>query len=423
MTPLVLFQNRKPDRIATLDEYRRSGGYQALEEVLQSCSPKDVCHKVSAANLRGRGGAGFPAAQKWLAVPEDGAFPRYLAANCDEMEPGTFKDRMMIHADPHMLIEGIAIAGYSFSARKAFVFVRPSYDSSADILQREVENARQAGYLGENILGSDYSLDIVIHRSGGRYICGEGTALLRAIMGKRPNPFKAPPYPTVKGLWERPTVVNNVETLCNVPHIIRNGPEWFKGLAKPGKTPGTKLFCISGRINRPGCVELPMGTRLSEIIEEHAGGLPPGLEFKACLPGGASTRFLTREFYDVEMDFDSMNAVGHRFGTGAVIVFDHKTCLLDVTLNLTRFFARESCGWCTPCREGLPYLRDLLELIENGEGREEYIPLIRGLCKSVWNSYCALAPGAASPIESLFTYFEDEVREHIVQKKCPFQER
>ncbi len=416
----VLFQNRHPNRIATMDEYRQSGGYKALEDVVLRGTPSDVIRVVGEAGLRGRGGAGFPASKKWQSVPEDGAYPRYLVANCDEMEPGTFKDRMLIHIDPHTLIEGMAIAAYAFSARIGFIFVRPSYDSSAAILEREIGYAREAGYLGKNILGSRHSFDLVVHRSGGRYICGEASALLNAIMGKRPNPVKPPPYPTVKGLWERPTVVNNVETLACVPHIMRNGSEWFRRLALTEGGTGTKLFCISGKVNTPGCVELPMGVKLREVIEEHAGGMLPGSEFKACLPGGASTRFMTRDLLDVEMDFDTMAAVGHRLGTAAIIVFDHKTCLVGATLNLTRFFARESCGWCTPCREGLPYLQHLLEEIENGEGKEDYIPLIRDMCKQVWNSYCALAPGAASPIESLLTYFEDEVHEHISQKKCPF---
>lgn len=419
MYPQVLFQNRKPNRIATMEEYRNSGGYDALIQVLTGkMDRKEVSRKVLDAGLRGRGGAGFPAGQKWLSVPDDGAYPRYLVANADEMEPGTFKDRMLIHVDPHTVIEGMVLSGYAFSASVGIIFVRPSYESSAEILEREIENARKAGFLGKNILGSDHSFDIEVHRSGGRYICGEASALLNAIMGKRPNPLKPPPYPTVKGLWDCPTVVNNIETLANVPFILRNGPDWYKGLAKKGA--GTKLYCISGKVQRPGCVELPMGTPLREIIEEHAGGMVPGSEFKACQPGGASTRFLTRDLLDVPMDFDSMAAVGHRLGTAAIMVFDHKTCMVGITLNLMQFFARESCGWCTPCREGLPYVRDILFRIENGEGREEYIPMLRQMSKDLWNSYCALAPGAASPLESLLTYFEDEVREHINRKKCPF---
>ncbi|MFP5213088.1 MAG: NADH-quinone oxidoreductase subunit F [Acidobacteriota bacterium] len=419
--PQVLFRNRKPDRISTMDEYRASGGYEALAAMIGKAGPGEVSRIVGDSGLRGRGGAGFPAAKKWLSVPEEGAYPRYLVANCDEMEPGTFKDRVLIHAEPHALIEGMILAAYAISASKGYIFVRPSYDSVLAILDRELEVARKAGFLGKNILGSDFSFDLVVHQSGGRYICGEATALLNALMGKRPNPIKPPPYPTIKGLWDRPTVVNNVETLSYIPYIVRNGAEWFKGLAKTEKGAGTKLFTVSGQVRNPGCFELPMGVTLREIIEEHAGGMLPGMKFKACLPGGASTRYLTPDLLDTPMDFEDMAAVGHRLGTGAIIVFDDKTCLVAATLNLAQFFARESCGWCTPCREGIPYIRFLLEQIENGEGREEYIPMIAQMAKDLWNAYCAFAPGAASPIESLITFFEDEVREHIRQKKCPFK--
>lgn len=421
MYPQVLFQNRKPDRIATLEEYQRSGGYEALRSILQGKSRQEVIQQVTAANLLGRGGAGFPAGKKWALVPDDAPFPRYIVVNSDEMEPGTFKDRVLIHTDPHTVLEGIIITGYAVSAKKGFIFVRPSYESCAAILEREIELARQAGLLGENILGSGFCFDIVVHRSGGRYICGEGTAILNAIMGKRANPMKPPPYPTVKGLFGQPTVVNNIETLAFVPHIMRNGATWFKNLAATESAAGTKLYCISGKVKRPGCVELPMGTRLSEIIEEHCGGMLPGSKFKACLPGGASTRYLTPEHYHVPMDFDSLKAIGHRLGTAAIMVFDHKTCLVNVTLNLMQFFARESCGWCTPCREGLPYMQDLLQRIEYGEGKEEYITQLRIMSKHMWHAYCALAPGAATPVESLLTFFEEEIREHIQQRKCPFQ--
>ena len=419
--PQVLFQNRKPNRIATLDEYRQSGGYQALADALHKYSYKDVQQLVLEATLLGRGGAGFPAGKKWKTISEDAPHPRYIICNADEMEPGTFKDRVMIHADPHMIIEGMILAGYSVLAEKGIIFIRAEYESGALIFERELRIAKEAGCLGKNILGSSYSLDIVVHRSAGRYICGEGTAQLNAIEGKRANPFQPPPYMTEKGLWGMPTLLDNVETLACVPHIVRHGPEWFKSLAKTKTGAGTKLYCVSGKVNRPGCFELPMGTRLSEIIEIHAGGLPSGSEFKACLPGGASTRFMTREHYDIEMDFERLKQVGHRLGTASIIVFDQKTCLVAATLNLIQFFARESCGWCTPCREGLPYIRDLLWRIEHGDGEEEFIPILRQMSKYLWNSYCAFAPGATSPVESLLTYFEDEVREHIRQKKCPFR--
>jgi NADH-quinone oxidoreductase subunit F len=336
------------------------------------------------------------------------------------MEPGTFKDRVLIHADPHQIIEGMIITGYSVHAEKGIIFIRTSYENAARILEREIERAKDAGFLGKNILGSDFSMEIAVHRSAGRYICGENTAQINAIEGKRANPIQPPPYATEKGIWGLPTVTHNVETLACVPHIIRNGPEWFKNLAKTPTAAGTKLYCVSGPVKNPGCFELPMGSRLSDIIDVYAGGMIEGSRFKACLPGGASTRFLTKEFYDIEMDFDAVKKAGHRMGTGSIIVFDHKTCLVGATLNMVTFFARESCGWCTPCREGLPYIRDILMRIEAGEGKPEYIPMLRKMSKHLWNTYCALAPGAVSPVESLLTYFEDEVQEHILRNKCPF---
>lgn len=404
-----------------MDEYRQSGGYQALETTLHKYSPKDIQQMVADANLQGRGGAGFPAGLKWKAVADNFPFPRYIISNIDEYEPGTFKDRLMTHTDPHMVIEGMIIAGYAVLAERGIMFVRPSYESTAVIFEREVTIARDAGYLGKNILGSTFSFDIVVHRSGGRYICGEGTAQINAIQGKRPHPVQSPIRSTEKGCWDKPTVLNNMETLVNVPHIVRHGPEWFKGLAKTKTASGTKLYCVSGKVNRPGCFELPMGTRLNEIIDEHAGGLLPGCEFKTCLPGGASTLFLPKKYYDVEMDYDSVKKVGNRLGTGAVIVFDQKTCLVAATLNLIEFFARESCGWCTPCREALPFIRDLLWRIENGEGKEEFIPMLQRMSQHTWKSYCAFAPGATMPVTSLLDHFMDEVRDHVSQKKCPFK--
>jgi NADH-quinone oxidoreductase subunit F len=421
MYPQVLFQNRKPNRIATIDEYRQSEGYQALTTALQKYSPKEVQQIVVDANLQGRGGAGFPAGLKWKSVADNFPFPRYIISNIDEYEPGTFKDRVMTHTDPHMIIEGMIIAGYAVSAVEGIIFVRPSYESSAVIFERELKIAKEAGYLGKNILGSNFSFDMVVHRSGGRYICGEGTAQINAIQGKRAHPVQSPVRSTEKGLWDKPTVLNNMETLVNVPHIVRHGAEWFKSLAKTKTSSGTKLYCVSGRVNRPGCFELPMGIRLSEIIDEYAGGMLSGYEFKTCLPGGASTLYLPKKHYDVEMDFDSVKKVGNRLGTGAVIVFDHKTCLVAATLNLIEFFVRESCGFCTPCREALPFIRDLIWRIEYGEGKEEFVPMLRRMSAHTWKSYCAFAPGATMPVTSLLDHFLDEVNEHISQKKCPFK--
>jgi len=421
--PQVLFRNRQPDRIATLEEYRRSGGYEALQTALQTLSPQAVRGQILEAMLLGRGGAAFSTGRKLMTVADDAPRPRYLVCNADEMEPGTFKDRVLIHADPHLLIEGMTLTAFAEGACCGIVFIRPEYESAARILERQSEVARRAGLLGADILGSGFDFDIVVHRSGGRYICGEGSAQLNALMGRRPNPKQPPPYPTEKGLWGQPTVLQNVETLACVAPIIRNGPEWFKNLALTETGAGTKIFCVSGKVRQPGCFELPMGVPLSEIIEVHAGGMLPGSEFKACLPGGASTRFMPREFYDIPMDFESLRLAGHRLGTGAIMVFDHQTCLVAATLNLITFFARESCGWCTPCREGLPYIRDLLARIEDGRGEPEFIPMLKRMGEHLWKAYCAFAPGAASPLESLLTYFEDEVQAHIRLGHCPFRER
>ena len=419
--PQILLENRKPDRINTLAEYEQNGGYQALKAAIAEHGEKGIVQLIDDAGLLGRGGAAFPTGFKLKTVAEDAPFPRYIVCNADEMEPGTFKDRVLIHTNPHMMIEGMIIAGYAIKAENGVIFIRPEYESGAKILERELKLAEQAGYLGKNILGSDYSLKMVVHRSGGRYICGEVTAQLNALMGKRPNPMQPPPYPTEKGLWGLPTVLSNVETFACMPHIVRHGAEWFKGLASTDTGAGTKIFCVSGRVNRPGAYELPMGIRLSEIIEAVAGGMPEGSEFKACLPGGASTGFLPKAHYDIEMDFESLKKVGNRLGTGAIMVFDQHTCLVAATLNLIEFFARESCGWCTPCREGLPYIRELLNRLENGDGEQDFIPILDDMGKQLWNAYCAYAPGAVAPLQSLLALFREEVQEHIRQKRCPFK--
>ena len=416
---LVLLKNRRPDRPATIEEYRAGGGYEALAATLGKRSPQEVRQLVMDSGLRGRGGAGFPAGRKWAGVKDDAPFPRYIVPNTDEMEPGTFKDRVLVNADPHLVIEGIILSAYAVSAEKGISFIRPSYEMDAQLLERELQVARDAGFLGKNILGSGFSFDLEVHRSAGRYICGEASAQVNAIMGKRAHPNKEV-HMAHEGLWGKPTIVNNVETLACVPGILRHGPEWFKGLARTEKGAGTKLYCVSGRVCNPGVFELPIGTPLSEIIDL-AGGMCPGAEFKAALPGGASTAFIPKKLWDVEMDFEPLEAVGHRLGTGAIIVFDQNTCLVGATLNLIEYFARESCGFCTPCREGLPYIRDLLWRIETGEGKEEYIPMLREMARCMDQAYCAFAPGAAAPVLGLLKYFEEEIREHFSQKKCLFK--
>jgi NADH-quinone oxidoreductase subunit F len=419
---LVLFRHNRPDGApVAFADYQSGGGFEALKNALKELSTDQVQQTVIDSGLRGRGGAGFPTGKKWSFVPRDIPGLRYLICNCDEMEPGTYKDRVLLEKNPYSLIEGIALACYAIGVGHAFVFIRRGYETAAANLRRGIAEAEAAGLLGENILGSGFSLKIDVHLSAGRYICGEETALMNALEGKRPNPRSKPPFPAVKGLWGRPTVVNNVETLANVPDIVMKGAGWFKGLAKNPEGAGTKLFCMSGHLKRTPCVELPIGTTLGEMIEDVCGGMANGRSFKACIPGGASTPFFTREHFGVPMDFDPVAKAGSRLGTGGVVVFDDSTCMVAVTLNLIRFFARESCGWCTPCREGLPFVREILTRMEAGGGVEEDIDILREHVKYLNYSFCALAPGAMGPVEGLLRLFEDEVREHIRRKKCPFK--
>lgn len=420
----LLLHNREEDQTLTIEEYRETGGYQGLEKALREYSPAETTKMVGDSGLRGHGGAGFPTGRKWGFLRDNAPHPRYVVANTDEMEPGTFKDRVLLSINPHAVIEGMAIAARANSAEKGYFFVRPSYQHIALIFERALEEARGSGYLGRKILGTDFSFDVVVHRSAGRYICGEAKGLIHALEGQRPHP-NIEGHLTDAGLWGQPTVVDNAETLAYVPLISRNGAEWFRKLGRHEKAPGHKIYSISGRVRHPGAFELPFGTPLGEIIEEHAGGMAAGYEYKACLPGGASTRYLPKKYFSVSMDFDSVEEIGpdFRFGTGAIMVYDQKTCLVAATLNLIQFFARESCGWCTPCREGLPYMEDLLRRIEEGDGREEFIPLLREMCGHMPKAYCAFAPGAAAPVIGLLEDFLDEVHEHIRQKKCPFEHR
>jgi NADH-quinone oxidoreductase subunit F len=417
MAEQVLLLNRQTDRLLSFDEYRKSGGYEALIATLGTRTPAEVRQIVLDSGLRGRGGAGFPAGRKWGFIGK--GHPRYLVPNTDEMEPGTFKDRVLVNVNPHLVLEGIILAAYAISAAKGIFFIRPSYEMDAELIERELAVAREARFLGNNILGSDFSFDLQVHRSAGRYICGEASAQVNAIMGRRPHPNKEV-HMTDEGLWGKPTIVNNVETLACVPHILQKGPEWFKALARSKDGAGTKLYCVSGRVTRPGCYELPIGTPFCEIIAE-AGGLSPGSELKAFLPGGASTSFMPKKFFEVEMDFEPLKATGNRLGTGAIIVFDQNTCLVGATLNLINYFARESCGFCTPCREGLPFIRDLLLRLENGEGKEEFIPMLKQMANHMFKAYCAFAPGAAAPVLGLLNHFEAEIQEHISQRQCPFK--
>src|SRR6516162_2936650 len=371
-TEKPLTQNMRSDgSFLDLGSYEQGGGYQAIRTVLSGgMAPKAVTEEVKNANLRGRGDAGFQTGLKWSFVPlgKEAANPTYLIVNADEMEPGTFKDRLLLERNPHQLIEGVIVAGFAIEADIAYIFLRGEYTLAAERLSRAIAEAYERHYLGKNILGSGYSLELYLHLSGGRYICGDETGLLNALEGKRANPRSKPPFPPVVGLFGKPTVVNNVETLSCVPHIINKGAAWFRGLGRT-KDAGTKLFGASGRVKRPGLWELPMGTTVREILEEHAGGMREGLRFRGLLPGGASTDFLTEQHLDVKMDFTEVQMAGSRMGTGTMIVLDDQTCPVGMVWNLERFFAQESCGWCTPCWAGLRWCERALRAIEEGRGQ------------------------------------------------------
>ncbi len=416
----ILFKHNRPDRVITCDEYCTEDGFSALRTALTSMSPEEVQQATIDSGLRGRGGAGFPTGKKWSFVPRDLPGPRYLICNCDEMEPGTYKDRVLLEKNPYLLIEGMALAAYALGVEHAFIFIRRGYEQAADNLLQGIAEAEQAGLLGRNILNSGFSLKLEVHQSAGRYICGEETALINALEGRRANPRAKPPFPAIKGLWGQPTVVNNVETLANIPSIISKGPVWWKAQAATPDAAGTKLFCVSGHVRHTECFELPLGMTLGEIIDGPCGGMRAGSTFKACIPGGASTPYFTGKHWDVPMDFDPVAKAGSRLGTGGIVVFDQNSCMVAATLNLVRFFARESCGWCTPCREGLPLVQHILERIEDGRGESGDIHILHEHVKHLNHAFCALAPGAMGPVDGLLRHFEDELKDHITGKRCPF---
>lgn len=395
-----------------LKGYEKLNGYAGLRKAVKDFKPQDVQQRVKDANLRGRGGAGFPTGIKWSLVPMGpDAGAKYLVCNADEMEPGTFKDRLLMEQAPHLMVESMIAAAYAIGACTGYIFLRGEYVVAARNLNKALAEARAAGLLGKNILGTGWDYDCFVHTGAGRYICGEETALINSLEGKRANPRAKPPFPQISGLWGRPTVVNNVETLCNIPSIVLNGGDWFKGLSQ-GKTKdgGTKLYGCSGRANKPGCWELPFGTTTREILEVHAGGMKGGKKLKAWLPGGASTDFLMPEHLDLPMDFDTISKAGSRMGTGLITVVAEDQSMVSAVRNLEEFFARESCGWCTPCRDGLPWSVRILRAIEKGEGRPGDIEKLMTLTKQLGpgRTFCAHAPGAMEPLQSAIKYFRGE---------------
>jgi NADH-quinone oxidoreductase subunit F len=414
----------RPDGEAVdISAYEQAGGYEGLRKTLKM-QPQEVTELVKRSNLRGRGGAGFSTGMKWSFVPmgADAPRPKYLVANADEMEPGTFKDRALMELDPHQLIEGMAVAAYAIQADVGYIFLRGEYRCSAQRLSIALAEARERGYIGSNVLGSSYSFELYLHISAGRYICGEETALLNALEGKRAHPRTKPPFPQVSGLWGKPTIVQNVETLCNLHHIVNNGPDWFRGLSRTDDG-GTKLYGVSGKVNRPGLWELPLGTTMREIIEEHAGGMRDGLRFRGLLPGGASTDFLVEKDFDIPMDYTQVQKVGSRLGTGTMVVLDDQTCPVGMVCNLEHFFAQESCGWCTPCWSGLAWTEKILLAMEEGTAVSQDLEALSFQTKflGIGNTFCAFAPGAVEPLQSALKYFGDDFRRHVDEKRCPWR--
>jgi len=392
-----------------IEVYLKQGGYQAVKKALLEMKPEDVLAEVKKANLRGRGGAGFPAGVKWGFVPQKVQKPRYLCVNADEGEPGTFKDRYIMAHIPHQLLEGIIISSYAVGIHSAYIYIRGEYEAIAQRLEQAIAEASVKGFLGQNILKSGFDLDLAVHRGAGAYICGEETALLESLEGKRGHPRLKPPFPASVGLFQSPTVINNVETIVNIPVIIAQGADWFvqKGLPKDG---GTRIFGVSGAVKKPGIYELPMGASLKEIIYKYAGGLPEGRTLKAVIPGGMSAPVLTAEEIDIKMDFESLVAANSMLGSAAVIVIDDRTSMLQVLKTITKFYSHESCGQCTPCRIGTSWIHKIVTRIAEGKGEKDDLETILRLASNIkGKTLCPLGDAAAMPILSLTQKFSKEL--------------
>ncbi|MDQ3987232.1 MAG: NADH-quinone oxidoreductase subunit NuoF [Actinomycetota bacterium] len=400
----------------TIGRVLREGGYEAARHAVTSMRPDDVVEVVKESGLRGRGGAGFPTGNKWSFVPKD-VFPKYIVVNHDEGEPGTFKDRELAERDPHLLIEGIIIAAWANQAAKAFIYCRGEFALGSRRLDQAINDAYEGGFLGRGIFGSDFDLDIVLHRGAGAYICGEESALLDSLEGYRGQPRLRPPFPAVKGLYGKPTVVNNTETLCTLPAIIQNGADWFRRWGTE-QSPGTKILSVSGHVARPANYEVSLGTTLAHVLEL-AGGMRSGNELKAIIPGGASAPLLTDT--DTAVDFESLKDAGTMLGSGGVVFMDETTCMVRNALVTTEFFEHESCGKCTPCREGTWWAVKVLERIEHGEGRQEDMDLLTDIADGMdGRSFCPLGDAAAWALRSNVKLFRDEFEQHVMDGRCPF---
>lgn len=412
----LLLKHTDDPKQKTVAGYEANGGYTAWRKVLTSMQPDQIIGEMKASGLRGRGGAGFPTGLKWSFVPIDSPKPRYLICNSDESEPGTCKDRVLLENDPHAVIEGMAIGAFAIGSHLAFNYIRGEFDFPANVFEQAVEEAYERGHLGKNIYGSGYDLDMITHTGGGAYICGEETALINSLAGDRGMSSMKPPFPAIEGLYGCPTIVNNVETLACVPHIINNGGDWYANMGTE-KSPGTKLFSLSGHVNRPGNYELEMGTTLSYLINEMGGGVPDGRKIKAVIPGGASCPFMKPDQLDTPLDFESIAAAGSMLGSGACIVMDERTDITWATYKLIKFFKHESCGKCTPCREGTKWVTQLVDRALAGEGVESDIDKINSICHNIMGrTICPLGDAAAMPVISVVERYRDDLVERIREK-------
>jgi NADH-quinone oxidoreductase subunit F len=403
---------------ASIDTYLANDGYKAFLKAVEM-TPEEIIQEVKASNLRGRGGAGFPTGMKWSFVPRQSPKPKYIICNADESEPGTCKDRVLMEYDPHQLLEGMMIAGLAVDSKKGYIYIRGEYRYLIDHMERAIAEAYSRGWLGKNIQGTGKDFDIYTHSGAGAYECGEETALLDSIEGKRGIPRLKPPFPAVVGAWQSPTILNNVETFCAVPAIIRDGGAAFAALGTP-KNGGTRLFCLSGHINKPGVYELPMGFNLLRMIDEVGGGVRNGKKLKAVIPGGSSCPVLKAEECDLAMDFDTVAKAKSMLGSGGVIVMDEDTCMVKAMLRIMRFYAHESCGWCIPCREGTTWLRKILTRFHEGLGERGDIDLMGDIAKNMLGrTFCALGDAAAMPMISFVEKFRDEFEAHL-GGSCPF---
>ncbi len=406
----------------TIESYMSRGGYAALGKALKM-DPDEIIDEIKRAGLRGRGGAGFPTGVKWSFIQRDSKKPIYLCCNADESEPGSFKDREILEQDPHQMLEGMMIACYTINSHKAYVYIRGEMPYGASIIEGAIKEAYDKGYLGRNILNSGFDLDIVLFRGAGAYICGEETGLLESIEGKNGEPRPKPPFPAQIGLFGCPTIINNVETLAFVPHIINKGHQWFSAIGLPKNT-GTKIYGLCGDVNKPGLYEIPLGITARDLIEEYGGGIPNGRKVKAISPGGSSAPLLTADELDITLDFDSLAEAGSMLGTAGVTVMDDNACMVRVAQNLAHFYRDESCGQCVQCREGTWWLEKMLTMIEQGRGKMEYIDTLLDACSQMrGTTICALADGCAMPVESIVKKFRHEFEEHVRLGKCPFENK